>query len=105
MKNILKMAIASLLVAGSTQLVTADEIVDLYKSKCATCHTAGVAGAPIFGNKEQWAPRIAKGMDVLMDTALNGSKTNPAMMPKGGFADLTDGQIKALVDHMVNSSK
>jgi cytochrome c5 len=104
MKNILKMAMASLLVAGSSQL-SAGETEDLYKSKCATCHTAGVAGAPIFGNKEQWAPRIAKGMEVLMDTALNGSKTNPAMMPKGGFADLTDGQIKALVEHMVNNSK
>ena len=98
------MAIASLLVTGSSQLIAA-ETEDLYKSKCATCHTAGVAGAPIFGNKEQWAPRIAKGMDAMMDTALNGSKTNPAMMPKGGFADLTDGQIKALVEHMVNNSK
>ncbi|MFK5892130.1 MAG: c-type cytochrome [Pseudomonadota bacterium] len=104
MKNILKMAIASLLVAGSSQLM-AGEGEDLYKSKCAMCHATGVAGAPIYANKKQWAPRIAKGMDALMETALNGSKVNPAMLPKGGAADLTDGQIKAIVEHMVNTAK
>jgi cytochrome c5 len=104
MKNLLTLAIASILVAGSSQLF-AGEGEDLYKSKCATCHAAGVAGAPILGNKEQWAPRIAKGMDALMETALKGSKVNPAMLPKGGFSDLTDGQIKEIVTYMVNSSK
>ncbi|MFK5986569.1 MAG: c-type cytochrome [Pseudomonadota bacterium] len=104
MKNVFKLAIASLLIAGSSQLV-AGEGADLYKVKCAMCHAAGVAGAPIFGNKEQWAPRIAKGMDALMETALNGSKVNPAMLPKGGSADLTDGQVRLIVEHMVSSSK
>ncbi|MFK5987073.1 MAG: c-type cytochrome [Pseudomonadota bacterium] len=73
----------------------------IYKIKCAVCHAAGVAGAPIFGNKEQWAARIAKGMDALYDTALNGSKVNPAMLPKGGSADLSDAQVKAIVEYMV----
>jgi cytochrome c5 len=77
----------------------------LYKAKCVACHASGVAGAPVFGNKEQWAPRIAKGMDVLMETALNGSKANPAMLPKGGATDLTDAQVKSIVEYMVNGSK
>ena len=78
---------------------------ELYKAKCIACHATGVAGAPVLGNKEQWAPRIAKGMDVLLDTALNGSKVNPAMLPKGGSADLTDAQVKSIVEFMMNSSK
>ncbi len=77
----------------------------LYKTKCIACHATGVAGAPTIGNKEQWAPRIAKGMDILMDTALTGSKTNPAMLPKGGASDLSEAQIKAIVEYMVSSSK
>jgi len=57
------------------------------------------------GNKDDWTARIAKGMDALYDTALNGSKVNPAMLPRGGAFDLNDAQIKSIVDHMVNSSK
>ena len=103
MNNIIKLAVFGMIFSSATAF--ADEGETLYKSKCATCHAAGVAGAPILGNKDQWAPRITKGMDALMDTALNGSKVNPAMLPKGGFADLSDGQIKAIVDYMVNNSK
>lgn len=80
----------------------------LYQAKCFACHgpaTAAALGAPAVGNKKDWAPRIAKGMDALMDTALNGSKANPAMLPKGGAFDLSDAQIKSIVEHMVNSSK
>ncbi len=104
MKNILNLAIASLFLAGSSQLMAGDGEAN-YKTKCATCHAAGVAGAPILGNKEQWAPRIAKGMDAMMEVALKGSKVNPAMLPKGGFADLSDDQVKAIVEYMVSSSK
>ncbi len=104
MKKLFKTVIVSSLLIG-VNFATANEAENLYKAKCATCHAAGVAGAPIVGNKDQWAPRIAKGMDALYDTALNGSKVNPAMLPKGGFADLSDDSVKAIVDYMVNTSK
>ncbi len=90
---------------GSTSTASAGDGEALYKAKCLSCHATGVAGAPIFGNKEQWAPRIAKGMDALMDTAINGSKVNPAMLPKGGAADLSDTEIKSIVEYMVTSSQ
>jgi len=107
MKNILKMAIASLFVIGSSHVV-AGEGEDLYMSKCNHCHGAATAKAlkaPEIGSKEDWAPRIAKGMDALMDTALNGSKTNPAMLPRGGAFDLNDAQIKTIVEYMVSRGK
>ncbi|MGL4651475.1 MAG: c-type cytochrome, partial [Caldilineaceae bacterium] len=37
----------------------------VYDSGCVACHGAGVAGAPKFGDKAAWAPRIKTGMDAL----------------------------------------
>lgn len=90
------------LVAGNS---FAFDVEGTFKAKCGTCHMTGAAGAPMVGNKDQWAPRIAKGKDALYNTALTGSKVNPAMLPKGGFTDLSDDQVKAIVDYMVDKSK
>ncbi|MBT7307808.1 MAG: hypothetical protein HN842_06295 [Gammaproteobacteria bacterium] len=60
--------------------------------------------APGVGDKAAWAPRIAKGMDALYHTAINGSTVNPVMMPRGG-SPLKDSELKAVVDHMVAQSK
>ncbi|MBT3348028.1 MAG: hypothetical protein HOM84_03565 [Thiotrichales bacterium] len=78
-----------------------------YLTSCNSCHTPAVAPAlqaPGLGDKAAWAPRIAKGMDALYDTAFNGSKTNPVMMPRGGSA-LSDDALKAVVDYMVSKGK
>ncbi len=37
----------------------------IFADNCKMCHGTGVAGAPVFGNKADWAPRIAQGMDTL----------------------------------------
>ena len=37
----------------------------IYQKSCQVCHAAGVAGAPKLGDKDAWAPRIAKGNDAL----------------------------------------
>lgn len=73
-----------------------------YKTYCHTCHAAGVAGAPKFGNKADWAPRIEKGMDILHQHAINGFN---AMPPKGTCASCSDADVKATVDYMVNAAK
>ena len=76
-------------------------------ANCNSCHFAPIAPAlqaPGVGDKAAWASRIAKGMDALYDTALNGSKVNPVMMPKGG-SSLSDDAVKAVVDYMVAQSK
>ncbi len=38
----------------------------LYKQACFACHAAGVAGAPKFGVKAAWAPRIKTGVDAMV---------------------------------------
>jgi cytochrome c5 len=70
----------------------------VYDTVCMVCHAAGVAGAPKFGDKAAWAPRIKTGMDALYSSALKGKGAMPA---KGGNAALPDAEVKAAVDYMV----
>ncbi|GAB2488870.1 c-type cytochrome [Comamonas humi] len=73
----------------------------LYEQTCAVCHGAGVAGAPKFGDKAAWAPRIAEGMDTVVKLALSGKG---AMPPKGG-SSASDDEVRAAVEYMVEHSK
>lgn len=72
----------------------------LYKAICATCHDAGLVGAPKVGTAD-WAPRIAKGTATLYDHAINGFN---AMPPRGG-ADISDDEVKNAVDYIISQSK
>ncbi len=73
----------------------------LYKQACAVCHVAGVAGAPKFGDKAAWAPRVGAGLDALTATVIKGKG---AMPPKGGTA-APDADIKAAVQYMLSAVK
>lgn len=78
----------------------------IYKKTCALCHAAGVAGAPLPGNKDEWAPRIAQGKDTLYKHAIEGFTGAKGMMPaRGGAATLSDDDVKAAVDFMVAKSQ
>ena len=73
-----------------------------FDKTCAVCHATGLAGAPKFGDKAAWAPRIATGLDTLHNSALHGKN---AMPPKGGNLALTDADVMAAVDYMVGAAK
>jgi len=79
-----------------------DKGKEIYDSKCSLCHAQGVAGAPKFSNKDDWAPRIAKGEDELMKSVLNGKN---AMPPKGTCMDCSDADLKAAMEYMISNSK
>jgi cytochrome c5 len=68
---------------------------------CAACHVAGVAGAPKFGDKAAWAPRVGAGVDALTASVIKGKG---AMPPKGGSA-ASDAEIKASVQYMLDAVK
>lgn len=74
----------------------------LYNRLCHTCHAAGVAGAPLLGNKEAWQPRIDQGLDVMLQTAINGKG---AMPPRGTCTDCSDDQLRAAIEYMVSQVK
>ena len=70
------------------------------------CHAAGIAGAPKPGNKEEWAPRIAQGDEVMYKHALEGFNGAKGSMPaRGGNASLKDDEVKSAVDYMVAQSR
>jgi cytochrome c5 len=74
----------------------------VYDAGCVACHGAGVAGAPKFGDKAAWAPRIKTGMDALYASSIKGKGVMP---PKGGNTSLSDADVKAAVDYMVAAAK
>ena len=55
-----KAAAAQVAFGGSTDGKT------IFDGVCTACHTAGVLGAPKVGSKDAWAPRIAEGVDTLV---------------------------------------
>nr|MDP2189873.1 c-type cytochrome [Rhodoferax sp.] len=78
----------------------------VYGKTCALCHAAAVAGAPKPGDKADWGPRIAQGMDLLHKHALEGFTGAKGMMPaRGGAASLSDDEVKAAVAFMVDQSR
>ena len=72
----------------------------VYAAQCSACHTAGLAGAPKFGDAAAWAPRNAQGYDVLLTSALKGKN---AMGAQGG-GDYSDVEIGRAVVYMANKS-
>ena len=71
----------------------------VYGQICMACHDTGAAGAPKLGDDTAWAPRLEKGIETLYDHAINGFN---AMPPKGGNPSLSDAEVKAAVDHLVD---
>ncbi len=78
----------------------------IFDTACFACHLTGATGAPKFGDKAAWAPRIEKGMNVLKAHALKGYTGNTGTMPaKGGRSDLSDDEVISGVEYMIANSK
>jgi cytochrome c5 len=77
----------------------------IFNGVCTGCHGTGALGAPVL-TKAAWGPRIAKGVDTLHLHAIEGFKGAAGTMPpKGGMAALSDEQVKATVDWMLQNLK
>ncbi len=77
-----------------------------YESTCHVCHGTGLAGAPKFGDKAAWAPRLAEGIATLHQHALQGYQGKVGVMPpKGGNTALSDADVEAAVDYMAAAAK
>lgn len=78
----------------------------IYGNVCSMCHASGAAGSPKPGDKADWGPRIAQGMDLLHKHSIEGYTGAKGVMPaRGGSATLSDDDVKAAVDYMVDLSK
>lgn len=91
--------------AAAPASASADTGKQLYSSTCVACHGAGIAGAPKFGDKAAWAPRLQQGQNVLYEHALKGFQGKAGMMPPKGGSSAPDADVKAAVDYMVAAAK
>jgi cytochrome c5 len=113
MKHIAGTIFTIVLLSAGTNVAWADGKA-VYQQSCAACHSDGITGAPKLGDKNAWAPLIAKGRNSLIGYALNGpghvTWDNEAIplgkMPaKGGTKDLTVEEVTAAVDYMIAGSR
>ncbi len=85
-------AAAAPMAAATAEPLSGEQI---YQRNCMACHTTGAAGAPKIGDAAVWAPRIAQGMDTLMNNVTNGLN---AMPPKGLCMTCSNDELKSVVD-------
>ncbi|MEW6167827.1 MAG: c-type cytochrome [Pseudomonadota bacterium] len=84
----------------STALAGAASGTEVYRQVCAGCHASGVLGAPRAQDRAAWQQRLAAagGIDGLVQAAIEGVGQMP---PRGGAPQLTDQQIRAAVEAMI----
>ena len=71
----------------------------IYNRNCFSCHAGGVAGAPMPGDADAWAPRIAKGRAALLASTKAGIA--PGMPAMGLCSTCSDEQLEAAIDFML----
>ena len=75
---------------------------EVYESACSTCHSGGVGGAPVTGDADDWAARLEKGYDTLLEHSIEGFEGDAGYMPpRGGQRGLTDEQVADSLDYML----
>jgi len=90
-------------VAPVATLMTGPQV---YNEACIACHGSGIGGAPMVGEVAVWVPRIAQGIAVLREHAIDGYQGSTGYMPpKGARVDLSDKEINDAVDYMIAESR
>ena len=72
----------------------------IYGEYCFCCHGPGLNGAPKLGDAEAWAPRVAKGEALLLQTTIEGIP--PAMPPRGICMSCSDEELAATIKYMIS---
>ena len=102
MKRAMIAVTTSVALLGSAQLAAAADGKEVYDKNCAACHTKGIAGAQKITDKEKWAPLVKQGADALTAVVIKGKG---AMPPRGGGASLSDADVKAAVEYIMQQVK
>jgi cytochrome c5 len=71
----------------------------IVRMQCATCHESGRDGAPKIGDRAAWIPRLKRGLDPLVASAVHGHGPMPS---RGGLPDLSDAEIRGAILYMFN---
>ena len=74
---------------------------EIFDAVCSQCHQTGALGAPRFGNKGDWAKRIAQGYPTLIKHATEGLRQMPA---RGGDPDIDDIELARAIAFMADKA-
>jgi cytochrome c5 len=83
---------------ASPNAITAEQLV---RTRCVVCHEDAKTGAPRLGDFPAWKPRLGKGVEALVHSAIAGHKGMPS---RGGMASLSDTDIRNAVTYVVVQS-
>ena len=73
----------------------------VYSRFCFACHATGVSEAPKFQDEADWAERLDKGREVMVQTTIDGLNLMP---PMGTCMDCSEDELAAAVDYMLPAS-
>lgn len=104
LKDVVTEPVAEVVAAAEKIVAKTKSGEQVYMASCQSCHASGAANSPKFADKAAWQPRIAKGVDALYASALNGVP-GTAMMPKGTCAACSEEELKAAVDYIIEKSQ
>lgn len=85
--------------AGPEVALAADAGKVLYEKQCKACHESGLLEAPKYGNKEAWAPHLAKDKATLYEHSAKGFNKMPPQAVNG----VSEAEVHAAVDYMIAS--
>ena len=95
--NALKVLLVVALPMGAASSLAAQTPEAIYQQTCSICHDGQIVSAPRKGDAAAWAPRLAKGKDVLLENVLKGYSVMP---PKGMCFNCTDEDLRGVIDWM-----
>jgi cytochrome c5 len=72
---------------------------DVYDTNCVVCHGMAGTGAPTSGKLSDWQERSGKGMEAMLNNAMDGFQGMPAM---GSCFDCTEEDFRQLITFMTN---
>ena len=64
---------------AATAMPADPALAQVYDSSCKLCHANPASGAPLTADRAAWSPRIAQGVDTLLDHSINGYNGMPPM--------------------------
>ena len=73
---------------------------EVVEAQCAKCHRTGEGGAPRIGDRGAWIPRLGRGLDNAVRSAIRG---HGGMPPRGDQADLTDAEVRSAIVYMFSA--
>jgi cytochrome c5 len=78
----------------------------VFNANCKSCHETGKASndAPQLSEADEWRLRLAGGKATLYKNSIEGVTGYYVMPPKGGNAQLSDDEVKAAVDYIVDKA-